>query len=146
MLITRCYVFGAILLSCFLSPGQGSKPRVQSVPSSNELVHAAVATYAKFNRGYAGRREKRGETDIPPSCWDEPIKDLRPVKVYLHRVNVVVVLRFKDNVEEGKYIYQPISSYLPQNGDDGFEFTPNPLQGNVYQLHEVLDYRRLRGK
>jgi hypothetical protein len=60
---------------------------------------------------------------------------------------VVVVQRIRDAVEEGKYICIPISSDLPQPGDDGFEFTPNPLNGNRYTLGDgVFDFRRTIGK
>jgi hypothetical protein len=59
---------------------------------------------------------------------------------------MVVVQRIHDVIEKGKYIYIPISSYLPNSGDDGFEFAPNPLQGNVYHVHEVLDFKRTKDK
>ncbi len=137
---------GAMLLSCALHAGQENSSPARSLQPANELARAAEATYVKFNRESEERREKGGEIEIPSKYWAEPIKALRPVKVYLHRVNVVVVQRFQNNVEEGKYIYLSISSYLPHSGDDGFEFTPNPMQGNRYQLHEVLDFKRIRGK
>jgi hypothetical protein len=63
------------------------------------------------------------------------------------RVNIVVVQKIAGDVEEGKYIYIPVSSYLPQPGDDGFEFKPNPKIGETYILgNGIFDYTRTRGK
>lgn len=72
------------------------------------------------------RHVKAGRTlagDIPANLWGEAITRLKPIRVYLHRVNVVAVLKADAGREEGLYIYIPISSYLPRNGDDGFAFT-----------------------
>jgi hypothetical protein len=85
--------------------------------------------------------------EIPSKYWAEPIKALNPLRVYLHRVNVVVAQRISDGVEEGKYIVIVISSYLPQNKVDRFEYTPNPQRDNLfYAGDEVLDYKRVLKK
>jgi hypothetical protein len=60
------------------------------------------------------------------------IKALNPLRVYLHRFNIVVVQRESDATEEGRYVYIPISSYMPVNGDDGFTFTR--VEGDVYNF------------
>ncbi len=75
--------------------------------------------------------------EIPSVYWPDRIKALNPIKVYTHRVNVVVVQRLSDGTEEGKYIYIPISSYLPRSGDDAFTFARTETNG-------VYDYRRSR--
>jgi hypothetical protein len=137
-------VLGAMLLFCVFCAGQTDRPSSPPALSSNELVLAAETTYRNYSRGCAERRTDDGGIEIPSRCWAEPIKALKPIRVYTHRVNIVVVQRFQNNVEEGKYIYIPISSYLPQSGDDGFEFTPNPLQGGIYHVHEVFDFKRTR--
>ena len=143
----RCHVWGALLGGMLLVPALGgcaaekpspetTKPSTQTFPSASRLVDAAWLTY----------RNSRAAPDlggIPPECWAEDIKALHPIKVYTHRVNVVVVQRVHEGIEEGKYIYIPISSYLPQPGDDGFEFTPNPLRNHRYYLGEgVFDFKR----
>jgi hypothetical protein len=102
--------------------------------NSDELVRDATETYAAFVN--AGTQESGA--DIPPAHWAERIRALQPLKVYTHRVNIVVVQRVTDGIEEGKYIYIPISSYLPEQGDDGFEFTPNPRTGNTYTLGDGI--------
>lgn len=113
--------------------------------SETPLGRAAHQTSAAY-----GRAVRAGETErtehIPPLYWADGIRELQPVMVYTHRVNLVVVQKLTSEGEEGKYIYIPISSYLPVSGVDGFEFTPDPLQGNEYHSMEVLDYtRRIEG-
>src|SRR5512139_54400 len=107
----------AILLLHGNSDCQTNKPPQEPSLSSSELGKAAHATYVNYNKDIqAGRIEGRG-ADIPSKYWEEKIKALQPIKVYLHRMNLVVVQRVRDNIEEGKYIYLPISSYLPMNGE-----------------------------
>jgi len=117
------------------------------------LVKAALETYNHFVRAVNAGEEKSSPTipnkywdkepTIPNKYWDKEMKALDPVRIYTHMVNVVVVQRESDTLEEGKYIYLPISSYLPQSGDDGFTFTPNPLENEKYHLGPgIFDYRR----
>jgi hypothetical protein len=115
-------------------------------PNDADLVEAAEATYV------ARLRATRGGTPDPtnefyPTYWADGIKALNPIKVYMHRINIVVVQRISDGIEEGKYIFIPISSYLPMTGDDGFVFSPEPLNGNTYSLGTgVFDFKRTRSK
>jgi len=141
-MIFRAFMIGAMLLCYMLSAAQTIDPSSLGAFSSNELVRAALATYANFRRG----AEPETADGIPSKYCDDPIKSLKPAKVYTHGFNIVVVLRVHNNVEEGKYIYNLISSSLPQDGVDGFKFTPNPQQGNTYYLHEVLDFKRSTSK
>lgn len=132
----------------------GGADRVANPPTSNStqpvmasdagaLQQAASQTYAKYMHASASAAKPQLADEIPQEYWADPIKALKPIRVYKHRVNIVVVQRVKDEVEEGKYIYIPISSYLPEDGVDGFRLTPNPLQGNTYRLGTgVFDYRR----
>ncbi len=79
---------------------------------------------------------------IPPLYWAALIKQLRPVRVYTHMANIVVVQGTADRVEQGKYIQTPVSSWLPVSGVDGFVFSPNPKQGKTYRVYEALDFTR----
>ena len=108
-----------------------------------DLVEAAEATYVARLRAVKGGTPDATD-EIYPAYWADGIKALNPIKVYKHRVNIVVVQRINDGVEEGKYIYIPISSYLPMTGDDGFVFSPEPLSGNKYTLWNkgVFDFKR----
>jgi hypothetical protein len=142
-------VIGAMLLLPMIAVGQSDKASVTS--STAGLRVAAEQTYANYNRAFQAGMEKtqREEVphEIPPQYWTEAIKALKPLSVYLHLMNVVVVQRVVNGIEEGKYIVILISSYLPQNGVDGFEYTPNPQRNNlVYAGDEVLDYRRVLKK
>lgn len=116
--------------------------RVQAVSAfPDTLAGAAHQTYAAHVRAI-----NTGETDlsesIPALYWAERIKQPRPISVYTHGVNIAVVLEQFGNTQKGKYIYIPVSSYLPMTGDDGFVFEPNPNKGKTYQCHEVLDFTR----
>jgi hypothetical protein len=139
-------MLGAMLLLSMLAIGQTSKTFTEEMRSSTEIAGAAFQTYTNFFRArQAGDREvlqgEGDEIEIPSKYWADQIKALKVLKVYIHRVNIVVVQRIQDGVEEGKYIYMPISSYLPMNGVDGFEYTPNGVQDGV---HSVLDYKRIK--
>jgi hypothetical protein len=112
------------------------------VEKTAPLADAAHETYARYVRAInAG--EQIATPDIPRQYWAESIKELKPIKVYTHRVNIVVAQKVRDNVEEGKYINTPVSSYLPMDGIDGFTFQPNPLKDNQYNLGDgIFDYQR----
>jgi hypothetical protein len=143
-------VIGAMLLLPILTVGQ-TKNSAEGISSTVGLKAAAEETYANYNRAFQAGREKLqpegGRHEIPSKYWAEVIKGLKPLSVYLHRMNVVVVQRITDGIEEGKYIFILISSYAPQNGVDGFEYTPNPQRNNLfYAGDEVLDYRRVLKK
>lgn len=70
---------------------------------------AAANTWKKhvgpYHHGYSNKY-------IPLSCWHKDIRDLDPLYVYHHVANIVVVLKHKDNIEEGVFIHQPFSSPL----------------------------------
>jgi hypothetical protein len=145
------FIFGAVLLFPMLVSGQTGKMPNGGMQSSRELAGAAFETYNNFNRAFlAGEEIAKREGDdlyIPSKYWAEPIRALNPIKVYSHRVNVVVVLRFQNDIEEGKYILSVISSYLPMNGVDRFEYTPNPQRDNKFYAGDaVLDYKRIRDR
>jgi hypothetical protein len=112
--------------------------------ASCDIARDAQATYSAHGRAVRAGTETL-TTEIPSTYWADRIKALNPIKVYTHRVNIVVVQRISDGTEEGKYIYIPISSYLPHTGDDGFEFSPNPQNGNTYTMgNGVFDFKRTK--
>jgi hypothetical protein len=103
--------------------------------SADALGAAALRTHADYTRSHSAR-EIPLSPEIPRAYWAQEIEALRPLRVYLHRVNVVVVQKESDGLEEGKYITTIISSYAPQSGDDGFTFT-NPDRC-------VYDFKRVK--
>ena len=143
MRITAVSIVGiALTVLCCVS-GCRSTPKPTAPLYPDELVRDATETYAAYVN--AGTEEPGA--DIPPAHWAGRIKALQPLRVYTHRVNIVVVQRVTDGIEEGKYIYIPISSYLPEPGDDGFEFTPNPKTGDTYTLgNGIFEFKRTRTK
>lgn len=72
--------------------------------------------------------------------WHGDIKRLNPITFYGHHGHLVVVLAVAGGIESGKYIINPLSSYLPKDGDDGFTFTSPTVDTNL--ACEVYDYRR----
>lgn len=124
-----------------------TKPAVETTSlSRSDLVEAAYQTYANRVRA-VNMGENPFPPEIPEQYWAEGIRELKPIKVYKHRVNIVVVQKVRDNVEEGKYICIPVSSYLPMNGVDGFTYQPNPWKSNKYYLGDgIFDYRRTINK
>ncbi len=123
-------------------------PESAALLSDHDIAEAGYATHLARHR--ATRGGTRDPTDeIYPTYWTDGIRALNPIKVYSHRINLVVVQRISDGdgTEEGKYIYIPISSYLPMTGDDGFVFSPEPRSGNTYSLGSgVFDFKRTKSK
>jgi len=125
---------------------QSNEDPESSLLSADDLVEAAHATYAARVRAVRGGTPDP-TNEIYPTYWADGIKALNPIKVYTHKVNIVVVQRISDGTEEGKYIVIPVSSYLPMTGDDGFVFSPEPLSGNTYSLGDgVFDFKRTINK
>ena len=110
-------------------------------PTDIEDLVAGIGTAAlsqAADQTYKNARGKTSGKNINSEFWAAAIQGLKPVRVYMHRINVVVVLREIYGVEEGLYIYIPISSYHPQNGDDGFTFTN--LGDDVYRYRRGLQW------
>jgi len=76
------------------------------------------------------------------------IASLKPVRVYDHRGNLVVVQAITNGVERGRYITSSLSSYRPRDEDDGFKFgagtslTEQKGLAAEYRLGEMYDYTR----
>ncbi|MBN1515930.1 hypothetical protein JXA32_05130 [Candidatus Sumerlaeota bacterium] len=110
---------------------------------SNDLVGDAQKTYVAYLKENKTGEAQQG-VEISSEYWADGIKALNPAKVYLHLCNLVVAQNVEDGIETGVYIYLPISSYLPQSGDDGFNFpqTGTDSDEKTYHLHEVQKYTR----
>lgn len=132
-----------LVLNLVLMLGLSGCQTKSGVEKNASLVDAAYETYTRYVRAMRGSEGENSTPDIPRQCWAEGIKKLKPIKVYKHRINIVVVQKVSDNVEEGKYIFNLVSSYLPQDGIDGFTLHPNPIKGNQYHLGDgIFDYQR----
>lgn len=90
---------------------------------------------------------ERSRLEIPPQYWAAEIARLQPVKVYIHRVNLVVVLAVQDGVEHGLYIYLPTSrlhpreSWVPRSGVDGFVFR-SQWRRDVFHFSREVGWHR----
>ena len=128
-------VVSVFLLSCLFfifNTGCNKKSNNQESLFSSNLPKSAYETYTRYFKA----AQRTPSDEIPKQYWTDMIKELKPIKVYIHRVNIVVVQRVSDNIQEGKYIYIPISSYIPHRADDGFTFTR--LGDDVYDFKRNL--------
>jgi hypothetical protein len=113
-------------------------------PSPEEIVKGATETYNSFIKAGSAKGPPQS-FEISKDHWSPELRALKPLKVYVHMVNVVVVQKLADQNEEGLYVYIPVSSYLPMDGVDGFRLTPKPNEGVVYRLGTgVFSYERKR--
>ena len=104
-------------------------------PGSDNLAASALQTHMQYIKAVnSGAQEPSDE--IPEQYWSDEIKRLKPIKVYRHRGNIVVVQKASANIQEGKYISIMISSYAPQSGDDGFTFTD--IGNSVHDFKRVI--------
>lgn len=127
-----------VLLSLLLSAGcKQKKEMARILGRPNGLSRAAQETYLACRRQDSIEARNFPQENIPEQCWSELIRALDPLRVYTHRANVVVALKANGYVEEGVYIYIPISSYLPVSGDDGFVFSD--LVESCYMYKRSID-------
>jgi hypothetical protein len=94
------------------------------------LQRDAWQTEESYDQALLSHTEKTRD-EIPPAYWAPSIQRLRPLRVYTHRSNLVVVQRQEASGQEhGHYIhlstspYTPPRSWLFPHGVDGFRFFP----------------------
>lgn len=73
--------------------------------------------------------------EIPDKYWNEAIKKLKPARLYMHFANLFIVLKVKDEIEEGIYIYMPVSSSLPTSTKS---ITFTKIKDDVYKYRQPL--------
>jgi len=132
-LIVPVCLFGYLLVI----PGCQKKPGSRDADSlPDNLAASALQTHMQYIKAVnSGAQEPSDE--ISEQYWSDEIKKLKPIKVYRHRGNIVVVQKASANIQEGLYISIMISSYAPQSGDDGFTFTD--IGNSVYDFKRVIE-------
>ncbi len=134
----RSLIFPICLFGCLpVISGCQKKPGSEDVSHIPEnLSTAALRTHAQYIKAVnSGQQERSNE--IPEKYWTDEIKRLKPIRVYNHRSNIVVVQKASANIQEGLYICIMISSYAPRSGDDGFTFTE--VGNSVYDFKRVIE-------
>jgi hypothetical protein len=134
----RSLIVAVCLFGCFIVIfGCQKKPGSEDVgPIPNNLAVSALETHAQYIKAVNSGQQERSE-EISKKYWTDEIKKLNPIKVYMHRSNIVVVQKATANKQEGTYINIMISSYLPRSGDDGFTFTN--IGNNMYRFERVIE-------
>ena len=66
----------------------------------------------------------RGSYGVPSDRWPEAIRRLKPVAVYYHLVNVVIVMERNEREERGYYVQTLISSYGPSPNEPNWTWVP----------------------
>ena len=132
VIVTVC-LFGClfVVFGCQKKPGGGN---ADSLPDN--LAVAALETHIRYIKAVNSGEQKPSD-EISKQYWSDEIKRLKPIKVYRHRSNIVVVQKASANIQEGKYISIMISSYAPQSGDDGFTFTD--IGNSVYDFKRAIE-------
>jgi len=132
-LIAAACFWGCLLVifSCQKKPESGDEGIIP-----DNLATAALRTHIQYIKAvHSGEQEPSDE--ISKKYWTDEIKRLSPIKVYIHRSNLVVVQKASANRQEGLYICIMISSYAPQSGDDGFIFTD--LGNSLYKFERAIE-------
>ncbi|MDT8300121.1 MAG: hypothetical protein RQ760_01475 [Sedimentisphaerales bacterium] len=138
MLRFRTLIAAVCLFGClptFFGCQKKTDTKDASVIPDN-LSIAALQTHTRYIKAVNSGQQERSE-EIPQKYWTDEIKSLKPIKVYMHRINIVVVQKETANKQEGLYISIMISSYIPQSGDDGFTFTD--MGNSVYEFERVIE-------
>ncbi len=90
-------------------------------PTPPNLNDAAAATSRVFHQAVYDGVPVWSE-DIPKMYWSPELEVLKPIRIYIHRVNVVLVQEEEQGIERGVYFQIPESSYICRSGEDGFTF------------------------
>ncbi len=139
--------FSELLLICAAAISQTSVP---SMPNYGEIANAAIESVRKCPDllsqlgKWPAAASEYGEFEMPPICWADAVKQLKPIKVYNHYLNVAIVTSIRDGVEEGIYISNPISSEVPYGEGvrtDGFEFINNLEVGRPINFRKHMPPR-----
>jgi len=132
VIVTVC-LFGClfVVFGCQKKPGSGDAGIIP-----DNLAASALQTHIQYIKAVNSGAEKPS-VEISKLYWTDEIKRLKPITVYRHRGNIVVVQRASANRQEGLYISIMVSSYAPQSGDDGFTFID--IGNNVYDFKRAIE-------
>ena len=108
----------AAMVSSF-TRAAGDDPPKKNVPKLNQAEREAIVAAASqaLDKHAKAERKKEAPDDIDAKFWGETISKLKPIRVRNDQVNVAIVLSEKEGVEEGLYVFNAYSSYLPRVGD-----------------------------
>jgi hypothetical protein len=118
----------AILMLCILCLEGCASNRHTVALSASQCEELWVAANMELSRP--------GNMDLASgeyrrAAWPKPIQRLRPIAVYSHLANVVIVLSRDAHVERGYYVILAISSFIPMKNNS--EWSWKRIGDNVYE-------------
>ncbi len=125
------FVYLLVIPGCQKKPGSEDDGIIP-----DNLAIAALRTHARYIKA-VNSGEQEASDEISKQYWTDEIERLKPIKVYRHGTNIVVVQKATANRQKGLYIILMISSYAPRSGDDGFTFTE--IGNSVYEFERVIE-------
>lgn len=111
----------ALLFSCTAMMAFGDQLQKTDLPSPEDLQKAAIETSNIYSKAVK-KSSATNSNYIPEKCWTEEIKSLKPIRVYMHGANTVIVLQETAVSESGIYVYNLLSSHIPIDGDNESTF------------------------
>jgi hypothetical protein len=105
----------AVTATCFPLLAGDDPPKKKGVQLDQSQREAIVkAATQALNKHVRGEKKKETPDEIDAAHWGEAITKLKPIRVRNDRINIAIVLAENAGIEEGLYVSNPISSYLPQ--------------------------------
>jgi hypothetical protein len=135
----------AIAATSFTFAGGNGSPK-KNAPQLDQAQREAIVKAATqaFANHVKGERKKEMPDEIDKAHWGESIAKLKPLRVRNDRVNIAIVLAENAGIEEGLYVSNPISSYLPQLDERFQVFTQ--LSTDKDKSFGTLYYYKLKPK
>lgn len=134
-------VLAGSMMAVRLALGQATQPSTLPAYSPQTIQTSAMRMLIRFNQSQLSRGQEAARS-IPETFWTDEIRSLKPIRIYSHRANIVVVQQEADGAESGQYISLHISSYAVTNGVDGFNYTPDPRARQVPSAYPIYAYKR----
>jgi hypothetical protein len=119
-----------MFVSAVARGGDATDEEVYPSFNSRDVVQGALLTWR--NHVKSGKTSLAGEVELAPTVWADSIAKLKPLYVYTHGVNIVIVRSRQGEDEEGFYVALSIAS---SGGPNAKEFALMPIArhagGNV---------------
>ena len=76
------------------------------------IIRAAILMHRDDAMAHPNERGYEPSPNVDPKLWHEPIHNLRPIRVYIHYLDVVIVLSETEKAEAGLCVRTPGQSFI----------------------------------